>query len=130
MLPLLPQAAKRLGVVLGFFQVLHSGETAYAAGKLQFFGEIQCLRDPQAFANLAALRKSKWVVYAKPPFGFLPTLTGRDLRRCPRCGVGILAYLQFLRRRGASPGIDRLGCLQHGPPGAKKHRFRATRQLR
>jgi len=45
-------------------------EQAYAAGKLQFFGELESLRDPQAFANyLAPLHKQKWVVYAKPPFG-------------------------------------------------------------
>ena len=45
-------------------------EKAYAGGHLQFFGELQALRDPAAFAQyLAPLRKSKWVVYAKPPFG-------------------------------------------------------------
>ena len=37
---------------------------AYAAGQLQFFG------DPPAFTRyLDPLRKSKWVVYAKAPFG-------------------------------------------------------------
>jgi hypothetical protein len=45
-------------------------EQAYAAGKLQFFGEIESLRDPQAFANhLAPLHQQNWVVYAKAPFG-------------------------------------------------------------
>jgi hypothetical protein len=49
---------------------LEALEKAYAAGKLQFFGDLQALGDPQAFANyLAPLRKSKWVVYAKAPFG-------------------------------------------------------------
>jgi len=43
---------------------------AYSAGKLQFFGDLQPLRDPQAFARyLVPLRKCKWVVYAKAPFG-------------------------------------------------------------
>jgi hypothetical protein len=45
-------------------------EKAYAAGKFQFFGDLQPLRDPQAFANyLGPLRKREWVVYAKAPFG-------------------------------------------------------------
>jgi hypothetical protein len=45
-------------------------EKAYAQGELQFFGELESLRNPQAFAHyLAPLRNSEWVVYAKPPFG-------------------------------------------------------------
>src|SRR5207253_5615014 len=37
---------------------------------LEFFGELEPLRDPSAFAAyLAPLRKSDWVVYSKPPFG-------------------------------------------------------------
>jgi putative transposase/transposase-like zinc-binding protein len=52
---------------------LEALEKAYAAGSLQFFGPLQCLRDPTALATyLAPLRKSKWVVYAKPPFGGPP----------------------------------------------------------
>ena len=43
---------------------------AYAAGKLEFFGELADLVDPSQFARfLAPLKNSKWVVYAKPPFG-------------------------------------------------------------
>jgi Putative transposase/Transposase zinc-binding domain len=43
---------------------------AHAAGKLQFFGDLEPLRDPQAFARyLAPWKKKKWVVYAKAPFG-------------------------------------------------------------
>jgi hypothetical protein len=45
-------------------------EQAYTAGKLRFHGQLQHLSDPANFARyLAPLRKSKWVVYAKPPFG-------------------------------------------------------------
>jgi len=41
-----------------------------AAGKLQFFGDLQLLHAPQAFTDyLAPLRRREWVVYAKPPFG-------------------------------------------------------------
>ena len=43
---------------------------AHAAGKLEFFGDLVELADPSRFAHyLAPLEKSKWVVYAKPPFG-------------------------------------------------------------
>jgi Putative transposase/Transposase zinc-binding domain len=50
-----------------FLKTLHR---AYAKGKLQFFGELESLRDPKSFARyLAPLEKKDWVVYAKPPFG-------------------------------------------------------------
>jgi hypothetical protein len=42
---------------------------AHAAGKLQFFGAHAHLADAKAFAALlAALRKTRWYVYAKRPF--------------------------------------------------------------
>ena len=42
----------------------------YAAGKLRFYGELQHLSSPASFARyLAPLRRRKWVVYAKAPFG-------------------------------------------------------------
>jgi hypothetical protein len=45
-------------------------ETAYANGKLQFFGDLRGLGNPGTFARyLAPLRDQDWVVYAKPPFG-------------------------------------------------------------
>jgi hypothetical protein len=50
-----------------FLQAL---EAAFHSGKLQFFGELEALRDAAAFAAyLAPLRATEWVVYAKPPFG-------------------------------------------------------------
>jgi Putative transposase/Transposase zinc-binding domain len=43
---------------------------AHAAGQLKSFGDLEPLRDPQAFARyLAPLKKKDWVVYAKAPFG-------------------------------------------------------------
>jgi Putative transposase len=43
---------------------------AYQAGRLHFFTNQAALAEPAAFqARLAALRKRKWVVYAKRPFG-------------------------------------------------------------
>ena len=45
-------------------------ESAYRSGKLQFFGELRCLMHPANFASFhQRMRKSDWVVYAKPPFG-------------------------------------------------------------
>lgn len=42
----------------------------YRAGDLSFFGDFTGLADPGAFTTyLAPLRKTEWVVYAKPPFG-------------------------------------------------------------
>jgi hypothetical protein len=53
--------------------LLEALQKAYTAGQLQFCGPLEALRDPKAFArNLAPLRKSKWVVYAKAPFGGPP----------------------------------------------------------
>ena len=49
---------------------LESLQAAFDAGELRFFGELAELAQPTAFARrLAALRRSEWVVYAKPPFG-------------------------------------------------------------
>jgi hypothetical protein len=49
---------------------LEAMQEAYAAGQLQFFGELEPLRDPAAFARyLAPVKNKEWVVYAKPPFG-------------------------------------------------------------
>jgi hypothetical protein len=42
----------------------------YNAGRLEFFADQAALAEPAAFkTRLAALRKVKWVVYAKRPFG-------------------------------------------------------------
>jgi len=49
---------------------LEALEEAYAAGQLQFFGDLESLCDPPAFAAyLAPWHECEWVVYAKPPFG-------------------------------------------------------------
>jgi hypothetical protein len=45
-------------------------EHAYATKKLQFYGELQSLSEPNNFARyLKPLHDQEWVVYAKPPFG-------------------------------------------------------------
>jgi hypothetical protein len=45
-------------------------QAAFEAGRLHVAGALESLRDPAAFAQaLALLRKTEWVVYAKPPFG-------------------------------------------------------------
>ena len=50
--------------------MLEALRKAYAAGQLQFFGDLEPLGDPPAFARyLAPLGQCQWVVYAKAPFG-------------------------------------------------------------
>jgi hypothetical protein len=45
-------------------------QAAFAAGQLGFFGNLAQLADPAAFTQrLDQLRRTDWVVYAKPPFG-------------------------------------------------------------
>jgi hypothetical protein len=49
---------------------LEALEKAYADGLLQFFSDLEPLRDAPGFAHyLAPVRQAEWVVYAKPPFG-------------------------------------------------------------
>lgn len=44
--------------------------TAHASGQLQFFGNLASLHDAGCFAEaIRALRKKRWITYAKPPFG-------------------------------------------------------------
>lgn len=90
------------------------------AGELAFFGGLEPLAQAGAFAEwLAPLRKSEWVVYAKPPFGgpeavlaYLSRYTRRvaisnrrlvsagagTLREpCPCCG-GTMHIIEIFRR--------------------------------
>ena len=73
----------------------------HRAGKLAFFGDLEHLADPAASAAwLSPLRKTEWVVYAKPPFGgpeavlaylsrYTHPLPASGLLRKPREGVAI-----------------------------------------
>jgi hypothetical protein len=50
--------------------MLHKLVAAHKAGQLKFFGDRAALAERKAFAAyLAPLRKIKWHVYCKPPFG-------------------------------------------------------------
>jgi hypothetical protein len=43
---------------------------AYKSGKLDLYGSLEPLRDPENWHSLiATVQAAKWVVYAKPPFG-------------------------------------------------------------
>lgn len=45
-------------------------QAAHAAGQLLFFGDLASLHDDERFADtIRALRKKRWITYAKPPFG-------------------------------------------------------------
>lgn len=49
---------------------LEALEKAFQDHRLQFFSELEPLRDPKNFAHyLDPWRQAEWVVYAKPPFG-------------------------------------------------------------
>jgi hypothetical protein len=61
-----------VGVLSRLFRrlVLEKLDAAHCAGQLQFFAKYAALTNAQTFAAyLAPLRKSKWVVHSKPPFG-------------------------------------------------------------
>jgi hypothetical protein len=48
---------------------LESLQKAFDSGKLRFFGRLETLSEPLAFAqHLAELKEHEWVVYAKRPF--------------------------------------------------------------
>src|ERR1022692_1546248 len=48
---------------------LESLQKAFDAGKLQFFGALDSLREARGFARcIARAKNSEWVVYAKRPF--------------------------------------------------------------
>ena len=50
--------------------MLHKLKAAHAAGKLAFFGAHAALANAKTFAALLApLRKTRWFVYSKRPFG-------------------------------------------------------------
>lgn len=45
-------------------------QAVYAVGQLHFFGDLAPLHDDGHFAEaIRALRKKRWITYAKPPFG-------------------------------------------------------------
>jgi len=45
-------------------------QAAFEKGALRFFNDLAPLAEPRAFAErVTSLRKTDWVVYAKPPFG-------------------------------------------------------------
>jgi hypothetical protein len=73
---------------------------AHAAGRLQFFGALAKLADPDAFAQyLAPSRKVEWVVYSKRPFG------GPE---------AVLAYLSRYTHRVAISNSRLLACDEAG----------------
>src|SRR5262249_45182030 len=58
---------------------------AHQAGRLSFFGNNIHLADAQSFAAfLAPMRKTKWVVYAKRPFGGPEAVLAYLARYTPR----------------------------------------------
>jgi hypothetical protein len=76
---------------------------AFDAGKLRFFGDLAGLAQPTVFtARLHELRRTNWVVYAKPPFG------GPEQ---------VLAYLGRYTHRVAIANISRSPTAKSASPG-------------
>src|SRR5262245_34880502 len=88
---------------------------AHKAGQLQFFGQHVHLAKPKAFAAcLAPLRKRKWYVYSRPPFG------GPE---------AVLAYLSRYTHRVAISNRRLIACDQNGVTFRYKH-YRADGRAR
>ncbi len=61
---------------------------AFAAGTLRFSGTVAGLADPRVFnQRLAELRRTDWVVYAKPPFGSPTTVLAYLARYTHRVAI-------------------------------------------
>jgi Putative transposase/Transposase zinc-binding domain len=70
--------------------------TAYLAGRLQFFGHLADLTNPETFNNqVAPLRKSEWVVYAKRPFGGPEAVLAYLSRYTHRVAIGNSRLIAF-----------------------------------
>ena len=75
---------------------LEALDNAYAKGQLQFHGQLQPLREPEAFKqHLAPARKVEWVVYAKPPFGSPEHVLDYLARYTHRVAIGNQRLLAF-----------------------------------
>ncbi len=96
---------------------LEALDRAYTKGDLEFHGELQALRDPQAFQrHLEPVRQIDWVVYAKPPFGgpsrvieYLGRYTHRvalSNQRLLACGNGQVTF-QYKDYRSGDPHRSR-----------------------
>jgi hypothetical protein len=80
--------------------MLHKLLAAHKAGQLKFFGQHAHLAERKAFAAyLAPLRRIKWHVYSKPPFGG------------PKA---VLAYLSRYTHRVAIANSRLIACRQDG----------------
>ena len=95
--------------------LLEKLSAAHNAGRLQFFGTLQYLADPQDFTNyLAPLRQIDWVVYAKRPFA------GPE---------AVLAYLSRYTHRVAISNSRLIACDENGVTFRWKD-YRAKRRHR
>jgi hypothetical protein len=86
-------------VLLRLFRRLFLEHLVSAHERLEFYGQLQHLADPAAFAYLAPLKKMEWVVYAKRPF------SGPE---------AVLAYLSRYTHRVAISNRRLVCCDEHG----------------
>jgi hypothetical protein len=72
---------------------------AHAAGRLAFFGDLDNLRNPAAFAaHLAPLSKKNWFVYAKPPFAGPEAVLAYLARYTHRVAISNSRLISFDKR--------------------------------
>jgi hypothetical protein len=94
-------------------------QAAFQRGELGFFGELVGLAEPDAFSgHVRALRKSPFVVYAKPPFGGPERVLAYLARYTHRTAIGNsrlvavtdeeVAFRYRNYRRGGRSGVMRL----------------------
>ena len=73
--------------------------TVHAAGKLQFFGKHAALTQRKVFRSyLAPLRRRKWHIYAKPPFGGPETVLAYLSRYTHRVAISNSRLIGFGRK--------------------------------
>jgi Putative transposase len=98
----------------------------HAAGRLAFFGDLECLRCRQAFvAHLAPLKKKDWFVYAKPPFAGPEAVLAYLARYTHRVAISN-SRLLALDERGVTfryKGYRRNGRVRHRTMTLAAHEF-------
>jgi hypothetical protein len=78
---------------------------AFQHHRLQFWGQIEALRDPAAFARyLAPVASAEWVVYAKQPFGGPQKVLDYLGRYTHRVAISNDRILHVSNRRSAFSG--------------------------
>jgi hypothetical protein len=91
---------------------------AHKAGQLQFFGQHAHLANRKAFAAyLAPLRKRKWYVYSKPPFGGPKAVLAYLARYTHRVAISNVCGLRAIGTEPAPASLVSFAAGWRGPEG-------------